>query len=300
MSHQHSHEPTNYNRAFIISVALNTGFVIIEAVYGILANSLALLADAGHNLSDVLGLLLAWGASILVRSRPTARRTYGLRRSSILAALLNAILLLVASGAIAWEAIQRFFEPSSVSGITIIGVATIGIAVNTVSALMFLSGRKSDLNIRGAFLHLVADAVVSLGAVLAGVAIVATGWLWFDPVVSLIIVVVIVVGTWRLFQESFNLVTDAVPAGIEPLAVRTYLAELPGVAGVHDLHIWGMSTTETALTAHLVMPGGVPRDAFLVQVSQELHDQFSIEHATVQIETGDPNYPCPLAQDNFV
>lgn len=300
MSHQHSHEPTNYNRAFIISVALNTGFVIIEAVYGILANSLALLADAGHNLSDVLGLLLAWGASILVRSRPTARRTYGLRRSSILAALLNAILLLVASGAIAWEAIQRFFEPSSVSGITIIGVATIGIAVNTVSALMFLSGRKSDLNIRGAFLHLVADAVVSLGAVLAGVAIVATGWLWFDPVVSLIIVVVIVVGTWRLFQESFNLVTDAVPAGIEPLAVRTYLAELPGVAGVHDLHIWGMSTTETALTAHLVMPGGVPRNAFLVQVSQELHDQFSIEHATVQIETGDPNYPCPLAQDNFV
>lgn len=300
MSHQHSHEPTNYNRAFIISVALNTGFVIIEAVYGILANSLALLADAGHNLSDVLGLLLAWGASILVRSRPTARRTYGLRRSSILAALLNAILLLVASGAIAWEAIQRFFEPSSVSGITIIGVATIGIAINTVSALMFLSGRKSDLNIRGAFLHLVADAVVSLGAVLAGVAIVATGWLWFDPVVSLIIVVVIVVGTWRLFQESFDLVTDAVPAGIEPLAVRTYLAELPGVAGVHDLHIWGMSTTETALTAHLVMPGGVPKDAFLVQVSQELHDQFSIEHATVQIETGDPNYPCPLAQDNFV
>ena len=198
MSHQHSHEPTNYNRAFIISVTLNTGFVIIEAVYGILANSLALLADAGHNLSDVLGLLLAWGASILVRRRPTERRTYGLRRSSILAALLNAILLLVASGAIAWEATQRFFEPSSVSGITIIGVATVGIAVNTVSALMFLSGRKNDLNIRGAFLHLVADAVVSLGAVLAGIAIVATGWLWFDPVVSLIIVVVIVVGTWQL------------------------------------------------------------------------------------------------------
>ena len=300
MSHQHSHEPTNYNRAFIISVALNTGFVIIEAVYGILANSLALLADAGHNLSDVLGLLLAWGASILVRRRPTERRTYGLRRSSILAALLNAVLLLVASGAIAWEATQRFFEPSSVSGITIIGVATVGIAVNTVSALMFLSGRKNDLNIRGAFLHLVADAVVSLGAVLAGIAIVATGWLWFDPVVSLIIVVVIVVGTWQLFQESFNLVTDGVPAGIEPLVVRTYLTELPGVAGVHDLHIWGMSTTETALTVHLVIPGGVHMDAFLVQISQELHHRFSIEHATVQIETGDPNYPCPLAQDNFV
>ncbi|XWK91728.1 MAG: cation diffusion facilitator family transporter (plasmid) [Phormidium sp.] len=304
MSHTHHHEHDrgggNYNRAFIVSVALNTGFVIIEAVYGILANSLALLADAGHNLSDVLGLLLAWGASILVRRQPTVRRTYGLRRSSILAALLNAILLLVASGAIAWEAIQRFLEPSPVSGGTIIGVAAVGIAINTGSALMFLSGRKSDLNIRGAFLHLVADAAVSLGAVLAGIAIVATGWLWFDPVVSLIIVVVIVVGTWQLFQESLNLVTDAVPAGIEPLAVRTYLAELPGVAGVHDLHIWGMSTTETALTVHLVMPTGYPGDAFLIRVAQELHDQFSIEHATVQIETGDPNYPCPLAQDNFV
>ena len=299
-NHGHSHETINYNRAFIISVALNTGFVIIEAVYGILANSLALLADAGHNLSDVLGLLLAWGASILGRRRPTPRRSYGLRRSSILAALLNAILLLVASGAIVWEAIRRFAEPSPVSGGTIIGVAAVGIAINTVSALMFMSGRQSDLNIRGAFLHLVADAVVSLGAVLAGIAIVATGWLWFDPVVSLIIVAVIVVGTWQLFQESFNLVTDAVPAGIEPLAVRTYLAELPNVAAVHDLHIWAMSTTETALTAHLVMPAGHPGDAFLVQVNRGLHDHFGIEHATLQIETGDPSYPCPLAQENVI
>ncbi|MEG4118495.1 cation diffusion facilitator family transporter [Microcoleus sp. N9_B4] len=305
MSHNHSqegndHGGANYNRAFVVSVALNTGFVIIEAVYGILANSLALLADAGHNLSDVLGLLLAWGASILVRRLPTARRTYGLRRSSILAALLNAILLLVASGAIAWEATQRFLEPSPVSGGTIIGVAAVGIVINTGSALMFMAGRQNDLNIRGAFLHLVADAVVSLGAVLAGIAIVLTGWLWFDPVVSLIIVVVIVVGTWQLFQESLNLVTDAVPAGIEPLAVRTYLAELPGVAGVHDLHIWAMSTTETALTAHLVIPTGYPGDAFLVRVAQELHDQFSIEHTTLQIETGDPSYPCSLAQENVV
>ncbi|MEG4308874.1 MULTISPECIES: cation diffusion facilitator family transporter [unclassified Microcoleus] len=305
MSHNHSqegndHGGANYNRAFVVSVALNTGFVIIEAVYGILANSLALLADAGHNLSDVLGLLLAWGASILVRRLPTARRTYGLRRSSILAALLNAILLLVASGAIAWEATQRFLEPSPVSGGTIIGVAAVGIVINTGSALMFMAGRQNDLNIRGAFLHLVADAVVSLGAVLAGIAIVVTGWLWFDPVVSLIIVVVIVVGTWQLFQESLNLVTDAVPAGIEPLAVRTYLAELPGVAGVHDLHIWAMSTTETALTAHLVIPTGYPGDAFLVRVAQELHDQFSIEHTTLQIETGDPSYPCSLAQENVV
>lgn len=299
-SHGHDHGSSNYNRAFIISVTLNTGFVIIEGVYGILANSLALLADAGHNLSDVLGLLLAWGASILARRRPTPRRTYGLRRSSILAALLNAILLLVASGAIAWEAIRRFLEPSPVSGGIIIGVAAVGIVINTVSALMFMSGRQSDLNIRGAFLHLVADAVVSLGAVLGGIAIIATGWLWFDPVVSLIIVAVIVVGTWQLFQESLNLATDAVPAGIEPLAVRTYLAELPGVAGVHDLHIWAMSTTETALTVHLVIPAGFPGDAFLMQVNRELHDHFGIEHTTLQIETGDPSYPCPLAQENVV
>lgn len=298
--HGHDHGGGNYNRAFIVSVALNTGFVIIEAVYGILANSLALLADAGHNLSDVLGLLLAWGATILARRRPTARRTYGLRRSSILAALLNAAFLLVVSGGIGWEAIQRFREPASVAGGTVIVVAAIGIAINTVSALMFLSGRKSDLNIRGAFLHLVADAVVSVGVVLAGIAIIATGWLWFDPAVSLIVTVVIVAGTWQLFQESLNLITDAVPAGIEPLAVRTYLAELPGITGVHDLHIWAMSTTETALTVHLVMPTGFPGDAFLVQVTQELHARFGIEHATLQIETGDPSYPCPLAGGNLV
>ena len=298
--HGHDHGGSNYNRAFIISVALNTGFVIIEAVYGILANSLALLADAGHNLSDVLGLLLAWGASILARRRPTARRTYGLRRSSILAALLNAAFLLVVSGGIGWEAIQRFREPASVAGGTVITVAAVGIAINTVSALMFLSGRKSDLNIRGAFLHLVADAAVSVGVVLAGIAIIATGWLWFDPAVSLIVTVVIVAGTWQLLQESLNLITDAVPAGIEPLAVRTYLAELPGVTGVHDLHIWAMSTTETALTVHLVMPTGHSGDAFLARVVRELHDNFGIEHTTLQVETGDPSYPCPLAQGNLV
>ena len=299
-NHGHDHGSANYNRAFIIGVALNTGFVILEAVYGILSNSLALLADAGHNLSDVLGLLLAWGASILIRRRPTQRQTYGLRRSSILAALLNAILLLIASGSIAWEAIQRFSDPSPVAGGTVIGVAAVGIAINTGTALMFMAGRKSDLNIRGAFLHMAADAIVSLGVVLAGIAIVATGWLWFDPVVTLIIVAVIVVGTWQLLQDSVNLALDAVPAGIEPLAVRTYLAELPGVAQVHDLHIWGMSTTETALTAHLVMPTGFPGDAFLSRVSKELHAHFGIEHATLQIETGDPSYPCRLASDNLV
>lgn len=302
MSQSHSHDRSggNYNRAFIISVALNTGFVIIEAVYGIRANSLALLADAGHNLSDVLGLLLAWGASTLSRRLPTPHRTYGLRRSSILAALFNASFLLVVSGGIGWEAIQRFREPSSVAGVTIITVAAIGIVINTVSALMFLSGRKNDLNIRGAFLHLVADAAVSVGVVLAGIAIISTGWLWFDPAVSLIVTVVIVAGTWQLFRESLNLITDAVPAGIEPLAVRTYLSELPGVSSVHDLHIWAMSTTETALTVHLVMPSGYPGDAFLARLVGELHDNFGIEHPTIQIETGDPSYSCPFIAENTV
>lgn len=296
----HEHGQGNYNRAFAIGTALNIGFVIVEAVYGYRVNSLALVADAGHNLSDVLGLLLAWGASALTLRPPTRRHTYGLRRSSILAALLNALVLLLAMGAIAWEAVRRFSEPSSVSGGTVIGVAVVGIIINTVTALMFMSGRQKDLNIRGAFLHMAADAGVSLGVVLAGIAIVFTGWLWFDPVVSLIIVVVVVVGTWQLLKNSLDLALDAVPAGIEPLAVRTYLAELRDVAGVHDLHIWGMSTTETALTAHLVMPTGHPGDAFLVQVNRELQDHFGIEHTTLQIETGDPSYPCPLAQENVV
>ncbi|MEH1973428.1 MAG: cation diffusion facilitator family transporter [Nostoc sp.] len=296
----HEHGQGNYNRAFAIGTALNIGFVIVEAVYGYRVNSLALVADAGHNLSDVLGLLLAWGASALTLRPPTRRHTYGLRRSSILAALLNALVLLLAMGAIAWEAVRRFSEPSSVSGGTVIGVAVVGIIINTVTALMFMSGRQNDLNIRGAFLHMAADAGVSLGVVLAGIAIVFTGWLWFDPVVSLIIVVVVVVGTWQLLKNSLDLALDAVPAGIEPLAVRTYLAELRDVAGVHDLHIWGMSTTETALTAHLVMPTGHPGDAFLVQVNRELQDHFGIEHTTLQIETGDPSSPCPLAQENVV
>jgi len=297
MTHNHSHTPVNYNRAFIVSVTLNTAFVVIEAVYGILANSLALLADAGHNLSDVLGLVLAWIASILVRRSPTVRRTFGLRRSSILAALLNASFLLVISGGIGWEAILRFREPTAVAGMTVIVVAAIGIAINTISALMFLSGRKRDLNLRGAFLHLVADAAVSFGVVLSGIAIVLTGQLWFDPAMSLMVSVVIIIGTWQLFRQSLDLVIDAVPEGIEPLVVRLYLAELPGVTEVHDLHIWGISTTETALMAHLVMPEGHPGDAFLSHVVQGLHDRFRIEHTTLQIEIGDPNYPCPQAPE---
>lgn len=298
--HNHDHGQANYGRAFAIGTALNVGFVIVEAVYGYFAHSLALFADAGHNLSDVLGLLLAWGASALARRPPTRRYTYGLRGSSILAALFNAILLLLAMGAIAWEAIRRFNDPSPVSGGTVIGVALVGIAINTATALMFISGRKSDLNIRGAFLHMAADAIVSAGVVLAGIAILVTGWLWFDPIVSLIIVAVVVVGTWQLLRDSVNLALDAVPEGISPQAVQTYLAERPGVAQVHDLHIWAMSTTETALTAHLVMPSGYPGDAFLAETCKELHDHFGIEHATLQVETGDRNHPCALAPDHIV
>jgi len=292
MAHSHSHNhhdhgQPSYNRAFIIGIALNAGFVVTEATFGVLAHSLALLADAGHNLGDVLGLVLAWSASWLVRMRPTQRYTYGLRRSSILAALLNAMILLVAIGGIAIEAIQRFRDPVPVSGGIVIGVALVGIVINGMTALLFMSGRKHDLNLRGAFLHMVSDAVVSLGVVLAGIAILTTGWLWFDPVISLVIVAVIFVGTWNLLRDSTNLALDAVPQGVEPLAIRTYLAETPGVAAIHDLHIWAMSTTETALTAHLVMPSGCPDDAFLARIGRELHDRFDIEHTTIQIETGD-------------
>ncbi len=298
--HNHGHHVTDYSRAFAIGTTLNIGFVLLEVTYGISAHSVALLADAGHNLSDVLSLVLAWGASALTRRQPSHRYTYGLRRSSILIALLNAIILLIAMGGIAWEAVQRFRAPGPVAGTTVIGVATVGIVINTVTALLFMSGRKRDLNIRGAFLHMAADAGVSLGVVLAGIAILITGWLWFDPVVSLLIVAVVVVGTWKLLQDSVNLAMDAVPEGIEPLAVRTYLSELPNVAQVHDLHIWAMSTTETALTAHLVIPAGHPGDAFLCGICKALHDQFGIEHATLQVETGDSDHPCSLGPDHCV
>lgn len=299
-SHEHSHEPANYSLAFKIGLALNSGLVIAEVIFGWLAHSLALLADAGHNLSDVLALLLAWGASELSRRPPTLRYTYGLRRSSILVALLNATFLLLATGGIAWEAIQRLREPGTVAGGAVMGVAAVAIAINTATALMFMSGSKGDLNIRAAFLHMAGDALVSVGVVIAGLVILVTGWFWCDPVMSLIIVAAIVVGTWGLLRESVNLALDGVPVSVEPLAVRTYLAELPGVAAVHDLHIWGMSTTEIALTAHLVMPAGCPGDGFLVRVCEELHDNFDIDHATLQVETGDPNYPCQLASEHVV
>jgi cobalt-zinc-cadmium efflux system protein len=301
-SHHHSHDRhvTNYNRAFAIGAALNIGFVVVEAVFGFLTDSLALLADAGHNLSDVLGLLLAWGANFLAQSPPSIRYTYGLRRSSILAALINSVVLLVAMGGIAWEAIQRFSNPASISGFTIIWVALIGVAINTATALLFVSGRKENLNIKGAFLHMAADALVSVGVVLAGIAILTTGWLWFDPAISLIIVCIVVVGTWQLLKDSLNLSLDGVPDRIEPAAVRTFLAELPGVAQIHDLHIWAMSTTETALTVHLVMPEGHPGDRFLANVCEELHHHFGIEHSTIQIEINDSDLSCKYEPEHKV
>ena len=289
---EHHHKPTSYNRSFILGILLNSGFVIVEATYGFLGNSIALLADAGHNLSDVLGLILAWSAHWLVKMPPTQRYTYGLRRSSIMAAMLNASLLMLAMGAIATESIQRLTHPLPVAEYQVIGVALVGILVNTFTALLFMSGKEKDLNIKAAFLHMATDALVSVGVVLAGVAILVTGWLWFDPVVSLIIVVVIIFGTWGLLRDSVNLALDAVPKTIEPLAVRTYLADLPGVVAVHDLHIWAMSTTENALTAHLVMPTGNPGDAFLSRINLELHHNFDIDHTTIQVETGNSILPC--------
>jgi len=297
--HGHVHAPKDFGRAFAIGTALNLGFVAIEATYGILAHSMALLADAGHNLSDVFGLLMAWGAAAMARRAPSARFTYGLRSSSILAALANAILLLIAVGAIAWEAVQRFSHPAPVAGTTVMIIAGIGIVINTATALLFLSGRHDDINIRGAFTHMAADAAVSLGVVLAGLAIVLSGALWIDPVVSLVIAAVIVWGTWSLLRDSVNLALHAVPAGIDPSKVRSYLAGLSGVASVHDLHIWPMSTTETALTCHLVMPGGHPGDAFLAAATDALSHRFRIAHATLQIEKGDAAV-CVLEPDHVV
>ncbi|MFN2500121.1 MAG: cation diffusion facilitator family transporter [Pyrinomonadaceae bacterium] len=292
MAHSHTHTPANYGRAFAIGVTLNLAFVIIEVIYGRLSHSLALVADAGHNLSDVLGLVLAWGAMLLARRQPTPERTYGFRRSSILAALVNAAVLLISVGAIAWEAAGRVSHPSPVAEKTVIAVASIGILINAGTALMFMSGRKRDLNIRGAFLHMATDAVISLGVVLTGVAMIVTGWLWLDAVVSLVIVALIIYSTWGLLRDSLNLVLDAVPAGINMNDVKEYLASLPTCIDVHDLHVWGMSTTEAALTAHVVMAQTTCDDALLAQITNELHEKFGIEHATLQVEFGDPTYPC--------
>jgi cobalt-zinc-cadmium efflux system protein len=283
----HSHAPKDFGFAFALGTALNLGFVGVEAVFGILAGSTALLADAAHNLSDVIGLVVAWGAAVLARRPPTERLTYGLRGTSTLAALGNALLLMLACGGIAWEAIERFMQPRPVQGGIVMIVAAVGIAVNGFTAWLFMEGRHRDLNIRGAYLHMVADAAVSLGVVLAGLGIMLTGWQWLDPLASLVIVAAILWSTFGLLRDSIMLALAGVPAHIRITEVRAALEALPGVARAHHLHVWGMSTNEVALTAHLVMPGGHPGDAFFDHAAHDLHERFGIAHPTLQIEMGE-------------
>jgi cobalt-zinc-cadmium efflux system protein len=297
--HNHTHAPKNFGAMFAIATALNLGLVAIQVFYGVVAHSVALLADAGHNFGDALGLVIAWGAHMLAGLNPTALYTYGFRSASILAALLNSVILLVVTGGIAWEAIGRFFEPGEVAGLTVMVVAAIGIGINGLSAWLLMSGQKDDLNIRGAFLHLVGDAAVSFGVVVAGGAILMTGWSWLDPAVSIVISALIVWGTWGLLREAVNRSLGAVPSDIDPEAVAGYLRELSGVEAVHDLHVWAMSTTETALTCHLVMPKGHPGDEFLRRLDQELHHRFRVAHPTIQIELGDAG-ECKLAPEHIV
>jgi cobalt-zinc-cadmium efflux system protein len=298
-SGRHNHAPASFGKAFTIGIALNAGFVVLEVVFGLVAHSVALLADAGHNLSDVLGLLVASVASILVKRAPTPRFTYGLGGSSILAALFNAVFLLVVIGGLSWEAIGRLFHPEPVSGGTVMIVAAAGVVINGICAWLFASGRKGDINIRGAFMHMTADALVSLGVVAAGLMILLTGWLWLDPVMSLMINAIIVWGTWSLLRESTAMSLNAVPPGIDAAKVNAFLASQPGVHAIHDLHIWGMSTTETALTAHLVMPKGHPGDAFLVELCETLKTRHRIGHATFQVETN-PDSTCALAPAHVI
>jgi cobalt-zinc-cadmium efflux system protein len=295
--HHHQLPRAGARRAFAIGVALNSAFVAVEWIYGVMAGSLALIADATHNFSDVIGLLMAWGAIALSRRPPSPRFTYGLGSTTILAALANAMLLLVAVGGIAWEAIHRFQNAAAINETTMIWVALLGVVINAVTAWMFMSERKEDLNMRGAYLHMAADAAVSLGVAIAGIGMLYTGWLWLDPLVSLVIVAVIFVGTWGLLRDSTRLALQAAPEHIDPLGVRRYLAALPGVTEVHDLHIWAMSTTENAMTAHMVMPAGHPGDDFFADVVEHIEHHFHIGHVTIQIETG---RACALAPDHVV
>lgn len=293
--HDHGHAPANFNRAFSIGIVLNIVFVAIEAFYGWRVNSLALLADAGHNLSDVAGLVLAWGGALASKLRPNARHTYGWKRGTILAAFANALLLLMAMGALAWEAVGRLFSPEPLAGaegVTIMVVAGIGIVINTATALLFMRGREHDLNIRGAFMHMAADALVSAGVVVAGALTLWMGWVWLDPVVSLLIAGVILAGTVSLFKQSLHMLFDGVPDSVDPQAVLACLAALPGVTRVHDLHIWAMGTSQIALTAHLVMPQGHADDAFLKHATDQLHDRFDITHVTLQVMQEAFTAPC--------
>ena len=286
-AHGHSHAPKDFGRAFAIGISLNAAFIVVEATFGFLSGSMALLADAGHNLSDVLGLAVAWIGATLAKRPPSRRFTYGLRGSTILAALANALLLMVALGAIVLEAIQRLGRPPEVAGGTMMIVAGIGVVVNLATAMLFARGRAHDLNIRGAYLHMAADAAVSLGVVVAGLAILLTGAEWVDPVTSLVIAIVIFWSGWGLMKDSVAMSLGAVPNTIDPGQVEEALTGLPGVATVHDLHIWSMSTTETVMTAHLVMPGGHPGDAFLRRAEALMQERFGIGHSTIQIEIED-------------
>ncbi len=291
--HGHQHPaPKDFGRAFLIGISLNLGFIILEVIFGLLSDSLALLADAGHNFADVLGLVMAWAATELAKRVPSPRRTYGWKRATVLAALFNALLLLVGVGAIVWEAFHRFGDPPHIEGKTVIWVAALGIVINGATALLFMSGQKQDLNVRGAFLHMAADAAVSAGVMLAGWIILLTNWSWLDPLVSLLVGVVILLGTWQLFTDSLNLSLDAVPENIDPAAVRAYLAELPEIAGIHHLHIWALSTTEVALTAHLVKRTPALDDALLARIREELFHRFGIAHATIQFECAQCEEKC--------
>lgn len=295
--HDHTHAPDNFNRAFAIGIALNLAFVGVEAFYGWQINSLALLADAGHNLSDVAGLVLAWGGALAGRLRPDARHTYGWKRGTILAAFANALVLLMAIGALMWEAFGRLTSPGTDTpsqGVTMMAVAGLGIVINAATAVLFMRGSKNDLNIRGAFLHMAADALVSVGVVLAGAVSLWMDWPWTDPMVSLAIGFVILWGTWQLFKESLHLLFDGVPSNLDPHAVQTYLEGLPGVTEVRDLHIWAMSTSQVALTAHLVMPKATSDDDFLVMATEQLHEQFQITHVTLQLSRNAVGKACGM------
>jgi cobalt-zinc-cadmium efflux system protein len=297
--HGHSHAPADFGFAFGVGITLNIVFVIVGAAFGWIGHSMALIADAGHNLSDVLGLIMAWVASVLVKRAPSKRFTYGLRGSSILAALFNAVFLLIATGAIALGAIERFFAPEPVAGRLVMIVAAIGIVLNGATAMLFLRGRGDDLNIRGAFLHMAGDAAISFGVVVAGFLILLTGWQWIDPVVSLGISFVIVAGTWSLLRDSLSMTLHGVPPGIDIGAVQSFLEKCPGVCAIHDLHVWPMSTTETALTCHMVMLDGHPGDDALHKIADELNHHFRIPHTTIQVEITNAE-DCALVSNHAV
>jgi cobalt-zinc-cadmium efflux system protein len=305
MAHDHDHahlhgSAGSHGRAFLIGVVLNLAFVAVEYTYGVMAHSLALLADATHNLGDVLSLVLAWGASVAAQKPPSARYTYGLRGSSILAALTNAVLLLLVTGGLIWEAVERLATPQPFAGEVVMGVAACGVVLNGMTAWLFMAGSRQDLNVRGAYLHMLADAAVSLGVVAAGGLFIVTGWRWLDPLVTLLVALLITWSSWGLLRDSVRLALQAVPAHVDIAAVRDFLASRPGVSGVHDLHIWAMSTAENALTAHLLCPDGHPGDAFLQALAHDIEHRFGIQHVTVQIELGDAPQVCALSSDQVI